>query len=147
MLHVAKIVNQSELASYRKRYLAKDRMTAVAQGSVPVSREVNPETSGVQVTGTDVTFNTERDTPRGVRDTFTASLEFQTNFIRKSRQDLKNMVAFVRQTEPGLLAGMSDEQAVDLLVARARQKAEESVKRVFTKMGRSRELAIKTAGW
>lgn len=148
MLQVAKIVNQSELAAYRKRYLSKDRVTAVATGSVPLSPQVNPDVAGVSNgSGTEVTWPVEAAEPLGVRATFDASLEFQLGFIRKSRQDLKNMVAFVRQAEPGLLNGMSDEEAVDILAGRARQMAEESVKRVFTKMGRGKELAIKTAGW
>lgn len=86
----------------------------------------------------------QRITPR---ETYDHMVDYLLKWSRTSRLDYMNMVRMLRTTNPWQIAHLTDEQAADMLEDGARRKAEESVKRVYRRLGREHELQIIVGGY
>jgi hypothetical protein len=85
--------------------------------------------------------------PATPRQAFQATLDQILRWGQASKDEYLQLVKAMRVTNPWQIAHLTDEQAADMLEDGARRKAEESVRRVYHRLGRSRELQVKIGGF
>ena len=106
-----------------------------------------PAAPAVDHEGDEATVTTTEFTPASPREVFNRSIEHHMTHFKRSPEDFQLMIQKLRLTHGDMLAHMSNEEAARLLEDVWMDKIEASLKKVFAKLGRDRELKINLDGY
>jgi hypothetical protein len=141
-LATVRYLTGDELRKWR-RTLPRGSQRAVAQGSRPYPPAAEPTADGSGA----VMSPPSRLPAATPRETFERTFDQIWGWAHKSKDEYLAMVRVMRTANPWQIAHLTDEQAAAMLEDGARKNVEAAVKRTFHKLGRGRELQIKTGGW
>jgi len=135
-------LSQEELRDWRRNF-----PRGWQRASYTIQR--SPDKSGEQVEMVDGAAQVPSVAPKPSTPTesYEMAKAHYTKHMKRSRHDYQVMVRALRTTDPGLIDHLTDAQAAAQLESAWDRKIRASIERVYHRLGRERELQIKTGGF
>lgn len=105
-----------------------------------------PAGEGLTVAGNTATFQHPDFRQRSPQEVYEMSRRHIMSQMRRSRDDFQLMVRQLRNAT-SLIDHLTDEQALELLEQEWDKKLRRSLAKVYPKLGRGKELTVKTGGY